>query len=146
MRTAFALAATFVICGCGGGDSSSHGADIPFTTVARTSSSGVTALEGVVARSQAEFNAVWARYSQNMSPAPQPPSVDFGSMQVVGVFLGTRPYLCYSVTITRVRQSDGRLLVSYKEDSGSLCSPSLAYPAHLVAVQASQLQVEFVAE
>jgi hypothetical protein len=147
MRIALALLLSSAVGACGGGDSSSVGTDVPFTTVAQTQYSGVTASEGVVVRSQSEFTAVWARYSARSVPPPPPPAIDFSAVQVLGFFLGTRTNGCYTVSITRVTQSASSLVVAYKEQvAGTLCTQSLVDPAHLVAVPMSQLQVEFVPE
>ncbi|WP_130429995.1 protease complex subunit PrcB family protein [Rivibacter subsaxonicus] len=149
MRTAISLVVASLLAACGGGEASSETRNVPFTTVAQSGNSGVTAGEGVVARNQAEFNTVWARFSSNLLPPPQAPAIDFGSQQVVGYFLGSRPNGCYSMSITRVTQSDDRLVVSYKEQvpaAGAICTMQVVNPAHLVAVPLSPLHVEFRAE
>jgi hypothetical protein len=141
------LVAACVFSGCGGGDATSDGTDIPFTTIASPCNSNVTASEGVVARSQGEFSAVWDRCYANTSSPPPPPVIDFDVQQVIGFFLGVRPDGCHSVSITRINQATDRLVVVYKERvAGTLCTQALVYPAHLVMVPKSQLQVEFVTE
>lgn len=143
------LAAAVFACGGGGsGGPGDAGTEVPFTTVVR-SSSAVSAREGVVARSQGEFDAVWARYHANLAPAPPPPVFDFGAVQVVGIFLGTRPNGCYAVSITRVVRTADRLTVVYREQlpaPGVGCTQALVNPSHLVTVPASRLEVGFVAE
>jgi hypothetical protein len=149
MRTAISLVVASFLAACGGGEASSETRNVPFTTVAQSGNAGVTAAEGVVARNQAEFNAVWARFSSKLLPPAPAPAIDFGRQQVVGYFLGSRPNGCYSMSITRISQADDRLVVSYKEQApaaGAICTMQVVNPAHLVAVPQSPLQVEFRAE
>ena len=149
MRIALALLVASVVTACGGSDSTSDGTNVPFTTVAQSNYSAVTAREGVVARSQSELNAVWARHSANLSPPPQPPVIDFNALQVVGFFLGNRANGCYSMSISRVTQTSDRLVVTYIEQvpaANAVCTQAIVNPSHLVAVPKSQLQVEFLAE
>ena len=149
MRTAISLVVVSALAACGGTETDSESSIIPFITVAQTSNSGVTTREGVVARNQSEFNAVWARHSANLLPPPQPPAVDFNAHQVVGYFLGSRPNGCYAMSITRITRTGDRLAVAYKEQvaaADAVCTQQIVNPAHLVTVPQSQLQVEFVAE
>jgi hypothetical protein len=64
-----------------------------------------------VARSAAEFAALW---KQHNGTAP-PPRVDFESRMVVAVFLGTRTSAGYGAEIVRTRQAGGKLIVEWQE-------------------------------
>lgn len=148
MRAALVLLSALVWNTCGGVGDALEGKELSFTTLARSSHSGVAASEGIVARTPGEFNAIWSRYSANQFPAPRPPVVDFKTTQVLGYFLGTRPSGCYSVAITRVSQTKDRLVVTYKETlpgPAEMCMQQLVNPAHLIAVPKSLLRVQFVA-
>jgi hypothetical protein len=138
-----------VLGACGGEGSASDRTDTPFTTLAKPCPSNVTVSEGVVARTQSEFDAVWGRCFGGGVP-PQPPSLDFDALQVMGIFLGSRPDGCYldSVSITRIRKAGDRLLVIYKEHppSSGGCTFGVVNPGHLVSTARTELQVEFVAE
>lgn len=143
------VVASLLTAACGATETISEGPNVPFATLAQSNSSGVTSSEGVVARNQTEFNALWVRHSANSSPLPPAPSVNFNAFQVVAYFLGTRSNGCYSISITRVTRTSDRLVVTYKEQvpaAGVLCTANIVSPAHLVVVPQSQLQVEFVAE
>ena len=146
---AFAVISAVFISACGGGESSTS-TDVPFTTIAQTLfSSSVSVSEGLVARSQSEFNAMWARTYTRISPPPQQPSIDFNAVQVIGYFLAARPTGCYSVSIVRISQQADRLLVTYKEavpPPTAICTAAGVFPAHLVTVPKSQLEVVFVSE
>jgi hypothetical protein len=77
------------------------------------------------------------------------PSVDFASLQMVGVFLGSRPNGCYDVRVSRIVQTSERMVVRYRESTpapGAVCTQAIVTPAHLVAVARSNQPVEFVAE
>jgi hypothetical protein len=66
---------------------------------------------------------------------------------VLGVFLGTRPNTCYSVTIEAVEQvANKRLLVKYREEkAGATCGQAITQPLHLISLKSTELPVEFVA-
>lgn len=64
-----------------------------------------------VARSAAEFAALWKQHNAT-APIPR---VDFGSRMVVGLFLGTRSSAGYGVEIVRTRQAGGKLIVEWQE-------------------------------
>jgi len=148
MRTALALIFASVVSACGGSDSRSDGGNVPFTTVTRASWLDVESHEGVVARNETEFDAIWVRHSGGR-PSPAPPVVDFNVNQVVGYFLGSRSNGCYSMSITHITQYHDRLVVSYKEQvpvAGAVCPAAVVSPVHFVAVPQSPLRVEFVAE
>jgi hypothetical protein len=68
-----------------------------------------------VARSAAEFAALWKQHSG----AKAMPPVDFGSRMVVAVFLGTRTSAGYGAEILRTRQADGKLIVEWQERTPS---------------------------
>lgn len=143
-----ALLAALVLSGCGGSDAS-DGINLPFTTVESSTFSGVAAAETVVARSAQEFAQLWSRHSGYRIPAPAAPTVDFATMQVAGVFLGSRSSGCYSVAITRVTQTEARIEVAYREQTpapGAACTAVITAPAHLVAFPRSPLPVVFSAQ
>jgi len=139
----FIFAAFVSACGGGGSDET----PVPFATIAHTQYSGVTSSEQVVVRGSSELNDLWSRITVNGAPVP---SVDFAALQVVGVFLGSRPNGCFDVAITRITQTPDRLVVRYRESTplpgDSACTQAVVTPAHLVAMARSQLPVEFVAE
>lgn len=84
---------------------------MPFTTLARGDQSQVEEPRQAVARTPAEWTALWKAHAG----AEKPPPVDFSSSMVVGVFLGTRPTAGHSVEITRIEQQGADLVVIYRE-------------------------------
>ncbi len=87
----------------------------------------------VVARTQAEWDAVWKQHSPNR---PQP-KVDFAAEMVVGVFIGSRNTAAYAVEITSVRDEKAALVVVYRETApppAAIVAQVITTPYYLVAV------------
>lgn len=148
MRNVVLTALLALLAACGGSGDSPE--SVPFTTLARTYYSGVERPEGVVARNPAEFNTVWARFTEHLTERPPAPAVDFSVNQVVGYFLGVSSG-CHDASITGVTRLSDRLIVTYKEllppdDPDVGCIASFVYPGHLVLVPQSPLRVEFKSE
>jgi VWFA-related protein len=111
-------------------------------TVARGVASRVDDARQVVARTDAEWNAVWRAHDAD-HPAP---AVDFAREMVVGVFSGSRPTAGYGVAITGVREEGDTLVVSYRESRpipGGITAQVLTSPFHLVAVPRHAGDVKF---
>ncbi len=149
MRTFLLVAATAILASCGGGgggSDSSYAVDLRMSTVLKTTYSAIKAPETVVVQSQSDWKALWSRHTANTTPPPDATTVDFDSVQVVGVFLGSRPSGCYSIEITRVVQSATNLNVHYTEHvptSTSICTAVFVDPVHLITIPKSALPVGF---
>jgi hypothetical protein len=78
--------------------------------VSREMMSQVEDPKQAVARSAAEFAALWKQHTGKPMPA-----IDFGSRMVVAVFLGTRSSAGYAADIVRTRQEGGKLIVEWQE-------------------------------
>ncbi len=83
------------------------------TTIARGEISGIENAAQVVARTPAEWQALWARHDSG-EPLP---AVDFSSEMVVAVTLGTRPSSGWRVDIVGAEPGDGALVVRYRVTS-----------------------------
>jgi hypothetical protein len=83
----------------------------PVQILSREMISQVEDPKQAVARSAAEFAALWKQHGG----APPMPRVDFESRMVVAVFLGTRTSAGFSAEIIRTRQADGKLIVEWQE-------------------------------
>lgn len=79
--------------------------------VARGPMSGVESYREAVARTPAEFEALWSAL-----PMRRPvPKVNFDSTMIVGLFLGTRPTAGYSVEFVGLKRDGETLVVEYME-------------------------------
>jgi PrcB C-terminal len=111
-------------------------AQLSFQTIAKGYRSSVREPLQTVVRSQAEWDSVWKRHSVATNPPP-PPFVDFKRQIVVAVFLGEKPTGGYDVEIIRAEQSDGALVLHYREKSplpGSIAIQALTQPFHIIQV------------
>ncbi len=111
--------------------------DISFQTVVKGSRSGVREPLQIVIRSQAEWDALWKRHVSIETNPPPPPAIDFNKQIVIGVFLGEKPTGGYDVEIIRAEQSDGELVLHYREKSplpGTIAIQSLTQPFHIIQV------------
>lgn len=133
-----------LLAGCGGGDAGST--LVPFQTLDLSVSSGISTAETAVVSAAGPWQALWARHTGPALVAPPP--VDFGTRQVVAVFLGGRASTCQTVNIVAIRDDETHREVRYVEHvpgPAELCVAQAGTPAHLVSVPRSALPVVFVA-
>jgi len=114
-----------------------------FQTIARGYRSGVRTPLQVVARTEAEWNALLRQHS-SIQATPLPlPVIDFDKQIVVGLFLGDKPTGGYDVEVMRVIQGNNDELVIYHREksptAGSLTTQSLTQPFHIVQVAAANI-------
>jgi hypothetical protein len=112
-------------------------------TISKGTMSGMDQPQEVVARSAAEWTALWEKHAGRTSP---PPAVDFSREIVVGIFLGTRPTAGYGVEIVRATGAKGVLIVEYVEAApprGALTAQVLTAPHHLAAVEKHDGEIRF---
>jgi hypothetical protein len=110
---------------------------LSFQTIAKGYRSGVRESLQIVARNQAEWDSLWKRHLSVETNPPPTPAIDFNKQIVVGVFLGEKPTGGYDVEIIRAEQSDGALVIHYREKSplpGSIAIQALTQPFHIIQV------------
>lgn len=86
-------------------------ATIATVIVAREMMSQVDEPKQVVARTPAEWTALWRQHAGDTAA----PKVDLGTRTIVAVFLGSRPSAGYAVDITGTREAGGVLTVEWQE-------------------------------
>ena len=117
-------------------------ATAPVRTIARGDQSGVNAERQVVARTAAEWTALWHQH------APEQPAivVDFAKEMVVAVFLGSRNTAGYSVEIFGAGTDQGSFVVRYRQRAPSadaITAQIITTPFHIVAVPNTSAAVRF---
>jgi hypothetical protein len=120
-----------------------HGqAPVP-RTIAKGEQSNIESATQVLARSDAEWTALWRRHAGDRDKPP----VDFGREMVVGVFMGSRPNAGFSTTIVTSMEVKGVLVVRYTETippRDAVTAQVLTFPYHLVAIpKAAVTDVKF---
>ena len=119
-------------------------ADPVVASIARGPISLVAGEQQVVARSQAEWEALWKSHG-----AAQPaPAVDFTTEMVVAVFLGAQPTGGFAVEITGARLEGDTLVIRYVEQRPGrrdVVSQMLTSPFHVVKLPRHQGAVRFEA-
>ena len=111
-------------------------------TVAQGPTSNIEEPRQVVARTAAEWQALWKEHS----PASALPAVEFAQSLVIGVFLGSRPTAGFSVEITAVRTEGSRTVVEYTErvpPRDAFVAQMLTSPFHLVRIMRTAGPLEF---
>jgi hypothetical protein len=112
------------------------------TVISREMMSMVDEPKHAVARSAAEWAALWRQHAGD-KPLP---AVDFGSRMVVAVFLGTRSSAGFAADITSVREANGVLVVQWQERrpaSGDVAAQVLTSPAVLASVPKFAGEIKF---
>jgi hypothetical protein len=112
------------------------------TNVAHGGVSDIMEPREVVLRTAADLQQLWRQHGAGQAP----PSVDFTTRMVVGVFLGSRVTGGFDVQITGVEASDGALVVRYIETKpapGAMLAQVITAPFHLVSVEKFDGPVKF---
>jgi hypothetical protein len=102
-------------------------------TIAKGDQSNIESPAQVLARTEAEWTALWRRHAGDAAAPP----VDFTREMVVGVFMGSRPNAGFSITIVTSMEVKGVLVVRYRETIPSrdaVTAQILTFPYHLVAI------------
>jgi len=101
----------------------------------------------VLAKSQAEFDAVWREAFESMDMPPAKPKVDFSANWVIAIFLGEKNKGGYEMDIQAIAQVRGTTVVAIKEikpGSNCLSTMSIEYPYLLASIpRQSAEKVEF---
>jgi len=95
-----------------------------------------------VARTAAEYTALWTQHS----PDRPRPAVDFSKDMIVGVFLGSRPTAGWVLEIVSAAPDGDAFVVRYRElapPSGGVTAQVLTSYYHLVAVPKTAATVRF---
>lgn len=112
-------------------------------SVARGEFSGVSEARQVVARTPAEWDAVWKAHA----PGQTAPAVNLSTEMVAAIFLGTRPTGGYRVEITATRQDGDTLVIEYTErqpGAGDIVTQVQTSPFHLARVPRHAGPVRFL--
>jgi hypothetical protein len=102
-------------------------------TIEKGDYSNVDSATQVLARTEAEWTALYRRHNAQK----QPPAVDFSREMVVAVFMGSRPTSGYSTTILDALEAKGALVVHYTEKSpapGAMSAQVITAPFHIAAI------------
>jgi hypothetical protein len=133
------VACAFCVAGAG---AMSAQATVPVRTVEKGANSNVDDARQVVARTQAEWAALWKKHEYDR-PAPK---VDFSKEMVVAVFMGSRPTAGFATEIVSAAEQSGGLVVTYKEAmpaGGAITAQVLTAPFHIAAVPKHAGDVKF---
>jgi hypothetical protein len=133
------LALTALCCAATSSDT------IPFETIARGPLSRIEAAREAVARTEAEWTALWKAHA----PGTPKPRLDMTKRTVIGVFVGSRPSGGYAVDIVRIdRQGDG-MLVTWRErrpGADEIASAMMTQPFHIVSIARVTGPIRFARE
>lgn len=117
-------------------------APMTVTTLSRATMSHIVSTRQAVARTPAEWAALWKEHAGS-TPAPQ---VDLSKATVVAVFLGERMTAGYAVEITGTRMDGSTLVVRWSERkpaSDQMTAQVLTSPAHVAWIPAFAGEVRF---
>lgn len=116
-----------------------------FTELTRGYDSGIEKHGLVVARTEAEWEALWAEHTSRVVFKVDRPHVDWTRDMVVGVLLGERRTGGFGVRIERVSTSDGKRFVEAVESrplDAAFVPQVVTHPYDFALVPRSTLPVE----
>lgn len=119
------------------------------TTVLRAAHTAIRGERNVVVRDADDWHEFWREHNSAQLATADAPAIDFERQMVVGVVLGTCSTGGHSVEVRRVETHDGRLRVvahHQRPAEGSIQPMVLTKPIHLVVVERTDAEVEFVWE
>ena len=91
----------------------------------------------MLAKSQAEFDAVWREAFESMDMPPKKPSIDFSVNWVIAVFLGEKNKGGYEIDIQAISKTSESIVITIKEikpGPNCLSSMSIEYPYLLASI------------
>lgn len=101
----------------------------PFVVVAKGAVSGVADARQSIARTDAEFQALW----QSLSLRGTRPAVEFKNTMVIALCLGSRPTAGYEPEIVAVRRIDDALVIQWREVTPAPGNPPATTTPFLLA-------------
>ncbi len=117
-------------------------AQMTFSSIARGDQSRIEEARTVVARTAAEWAALWKAHAGE----GQPPGVDFSRSMVVAVFAGSRPTAGYEVEITGIDKRDAEIVVTWRErrpPPDAMVAQVLTAPFHIARTESAPGPVRF---
>jgi hypothetical protein len=109
------------------------GAEGGMETIVRDNMSNVDDAKLAVARTPAEWAALWRLHAGDQAP----PKIDFTKRTVVAVFLGSRPSAGYAVEVSGTKPAGKTLIVEWSEHTpkpGTVSAQVITSPSHLVSI------------
>ena len=111
-------------------------------TIVRDNMSNVEDARQAVARTPAEWAALWRLHAGEQAP----PKIDFTTRTVIAVFLGTRPSAGYAVEVSGTKQTGKTLTVEWREYApkpGNMSAQVITSPSHLVSIPKFEGRITF---
>ena len=112
-------------------------------TIVRDNMSNVEDAKQAVARTPAEWAALWRLHAGDQPP---PPKIDFTKRTVVAVFLGSRSSAGYAVEVSGTKPAGKTLIVEWSEQRprpGNVSAQVLTSPSHLVSIPKFEGEIIF---
>jgi hypothetical protein len=108
--------------------------------------SGITTRERLIVRDATMWKQVWDRISGSMTPAPDPPQVDFAREMLIVAALGERPTGGYGIVVDSVETGPDGFLVTVRTiapGKGCVLTQALTQPVDIARVPRHEGPVDF---
>ena len=106
-----------------------------FETVSKGLNCGYDSEAYLVIRDEGEWESVWSKAMRGISPALEPPKIDFSSEIVIAAFMGECPTGGYSIEIREIVEEQDKITVIVEKRyprPGSVVTQALTKPYHIV--------------
>jgi len=120
--------------------------DLEFEVFACGDQSGYIEETYVVARTEAEWIAVWQRHTRPFLDGQTPPEVDFAEKMLICTFMGEQPTAGYSIRVESMRVEEERIHVEIEKSvprEDFVVAQVITYPYAFVLLDASSMEVVF---
>lgn len=115
--------------------------------VAHAYYSGIGSSAATVIGNDADWRAIWSKYTANQGNPPAPPAIDFSRYEVVVAALGERTSGGYDMTISRIASTNDYLYVELTaRHPGPTCgvTAALTQPVDMVRIPREHRPVMFI--
>ncbi len=121
---------------------------VVFATLVLGSHSGIRSHTNMVARTEAQWRAIWQQHAAGTQPPPRRPAVNFATEMVIAVFAGPSPERT-QINVETITLQKNQLMVSVRRtfdpanrEFNLMGGPDTPY--HIVRLPRSSLRVVFV--
>ncbi len=113
---------------------------VAFVPIVSGLNSSVTKRKNYLVTSPTQFKELWKMFSTNSKP----PVVDFVSSNIIAVFAGQKPTTGYSISVSKIKDSDTRtvtVLLTHP-DKNCVLTQALTAPYQIIKIPKSTLPLD----
>ncbi len=110
---------------------------VAFAPIVSGLDSSVTKRKNYLVTSSAQLTELWKMFSSNGTP----PAVDFVASNIIAVFAGEKPTAGYTISVSKIKDSDTRMVTVLlsRPDKNCVLTQALTAPYQIIKIPKSTL-------